>query len=81
MKDIFKIDFFKICVEPFPATDEKPPSTTFIFLFPEHGVYDWKSLNEFVIWSEAPESMIHGAERVDELDRQELNRALDSIPA
>ena len=73
--------FFEIGIEPFPAIEEKPPSATFIFLFPEHGVYDWKSLNEFVIWSKAPESMIYEAKRVKELDMKELNRALDSIPA
>ena len=80
MKDIIKVDFFRYVLNLFPATEEKPPSATLVFLFLEHGVYDWKSLNEFVIWFEVLESMIHGAEKkIDELDIKQLNKALDLI--
>jgi hypothetical protein len=46
-------------IEPFPATAEREPSAILILEFPAHGLYEENKLDSPVIWSVAPESMIH----------------------
>ena len=49
----------EITIDPFLAMAEKDPSAIFIFWFPIQGLYEGNNLEDLVIWSVAPESIIH----------------------
>ena len=46
--------------KPFLAMAKRDPSTIFIFWFPVQGLHAENNLEDLVIWSVAPESIIHG---------------------
>lgn len=50
----------EITIEPFPTMAEKDPFAIFIFCFLAQGPYKENNLEDLVIWSVAPESIIHG---------------------
>lgn len=45
-------------IEPFPEIEHNVPSATLTLSLPEQGVYEWNRVEDPVIWSEAPESII-----------------------
>ena len=57
-RTLFKVIDGLIWTSPVPATVAKDPSAVAIFLLLGHGEYVEKNLDEWVMWSVAPESMI-----------------------
>ena len=52
----------KFLLDLFPAIGEKLPSVILTFLFLAHGELDSNMFEELVMWSNAPESIIHGVD-------------------
>ena len=50
----------EITIDPFLAMAEKDPFAIFIFCFLAQGPYKENNLEDLVIWSIAPEFIIHG---------------------
>ena len=75
-----------IWTSPVPATVAKEPLATVIFRLLGHGVYVWKNWDVGVIWSVAPESIIHElAKNYSEAFIQKVNdglpeRAKEQVP-
>ena len=61
-------------MRPLPTIEEKQPFAIHTFSLLEHGVYVSKRLDKLVMWSDAPESMIHGA------DFKKLDKAKEVLP-
>lgn len=67
-----------ICISSKPATEAKEPLATAIFRLLGHGVYMWKNWDIGVIWSVAPESIIH--ELAGKFSEAFIQKGIDGLP-